>query len=187
MHLTGFQMLLVAAIIVILLLIFMTKKEKYADFATLNNISAKNTMVFPPATSVISPNMYQPNYTKKIMYGGKVLACPPGTTNVGDKCLTSKFGPLINGKCPKTMLPNTSIDPNMKCVARFTPRKLIDGVMRCYESEIDTEDLNCAVGNDSVFTLREFINGKWVCPTGTKDTGFSEVGINGTRQCERLP
>lgn len=182
------QLILISGVVIVLILIFFSmKKEKFvpnADFATLNNIKVAKNNPMP----ILKYNMYEPTYTSKIMYGGKVLACPPNTINVGDKCLTSRFGPLVNGKCPRNMLPNESNDDNMKCKARFSPRKLINGVLRCYESEIDTEDMKCAAGNDTVFTKREFLNGKWVCPPGTADTGFTyDDGPNGIRQCIILP
>jgi hypothetical protein len=43
-------------------------------------------------------------------------------------------------------------------------------------------------GNDIVFTTREYYNGKWLCPSGTVDTGFSlDDGQNMLRQCRILP
>ncbi|AGE56554.1 hypothetical protein ATCVNEJV2_205R [Acanthocystis turfacea Chlorella virus NE-JV-2] len=184
------RLITIGAIVVILAIIFammMRKTEKFApgaDFATLNNIK------YSPArpSAVIYQNMYEATYTPKITYGGRVRACPPGTVDVGGKCLTSKFGPLVNGKCPATMIENTSLDVNMQCVARRSKRKLINGVFKCYETEIDTDGYACMAGNDTVFTTREFYNGKWACPTGTEDTGFSlDDGQNMLRQCRILP
>jgi hypothetical protein len=181
--------IIIAAIAIVLILIFvvMARKETFApgaDFATLNNIK------YSPArpNAVIYQNMYEPTYTSKITYGGRIRACPPGTTDVGDKCLTSEFGPLINGKCPANMLENASEDVNMQCRAGRSKRKLINGVFKCYETEIDTDGLNCMAGNDTVFTTREYYNGKWLCPSGTVDTGFTwDDGQNNIRQCRILP
>jgi hypothetical protein len=86
------------------------------------------------------------------------------------------------------MLENASEDVNMQCRAGRSKRKLINGVFKCYETEIDTDGLNCMAGNDIVFTTREYYNGKWLCPSGTVDTGFTwDDGQNNIRQCRILP
>ena len=183
------SVIIIAAIAIVLILIFVTlmKKEKFApgaDFATLNNIK------YSPArpNAVIYQNMYEPTYTSKIMYGGRVRACPPGTTDVGNQCLTSEFGPLVGGKCPANMIENESDDVNMQCRARRSKRKLINRVLKCYETEIDTDGYTCMAGNDTVFTTREIFNGVWKCPTGTEDTGFTyDSGQNMLRHCRILP
>lgn len=187
MILTNTQLILIAAFIFVSVLIVFTmnKKEGFEPgvFAKLNNISP---MMIPPG-SVIAPNSYEPTYTEYVKYG-KVSACPEGTTDVGGKCLTSKFGPKINNVCPATMVENPSIDPNMQCVARRTEKKMIGGRLKCYESQIETMDGQCMAGDDTVFTRREFLYGKWQCPPGTIDTGLHwSDGQNGMRQCKILP
>jgi len=173
--------------IVLVIIFVMQRKETFEpnpDFDTLNFIK------YSPSkpNAVIYQNMYQPTYTAKIKYGGRVLACPPGTTDVGGKCLTSEYGPLVNGKCPANMIENKSLDVNMQCKARISKRKLINGVLKCYETEIDTDGYACMKNDDTVFTTREFYNGKWTCPTGTEDTGFTwDDGQNMLRQCRILP
>lgn len=177
----------IIAIVLVLIFVTMQRRETFEpnpDFDTLNFIK------YSPSkpNAVIYQNMYMPTYTPKITYGGRVLACPPGTIDVGGKCLTSKFGPLVNGKCPATMIENTSNDVNMQCRARISKRKLINGELKCYQTEIDTDDFNCMAGNDTVFTTREYYNGAWKCPTGTVDTGFTyDDGQNMLRQCRILP
>ena len=80
-------LVITAAIVIVVILLFalmMMKKENFApgaDFASLNNI--KYSPSKPGA--VIQQSMYQPTYTPKITYAGRVIACPPGTTDVGDK------------------------------------------------------------------------------------------------------
>lgn len=183
------RLVIIGIIAIVLILIFAVNKRK-ETFAPGADFATRNFIKYSPAhpNAVIYQNMYEATYTPKITYAGRVLACPPGTVDVGGKCLTSKFGPLVNGKCPATMIENESNDVNMQCRARISKRKLINGVYKCYETEIDTDGLNCMAGNDTVFTTREFYNGKWKCPTGTEDTGFTyDDGQNMLRQCRILP
>lgn len=182
--------LIIVGIIAIILILIFASMRRRETFAPGADFDALNFIKYSPAkpNAVIYQNMYEATYTPKIKYGGRVLACPPGTVDVGGKCLTSAYGPLVKGKCPATMIANKSLDVNMQCKARISKRKLINGVLKCYQTEIDTNDFNCMAGNDTVFTTREYYNGKWKCPTGTEDTGFTwDDGQNGIRQCRILP
>jgi hypothetical protein len=118
------------------------------------------------------------------------MACPPGTYEMPNgKCLTSEFTApvrLSNGefKCPRNTIPTNSIDFNMKCRAGFSDKNIIGGWKKCYETQTETNDDKCMFNNETVFTTRMFVNGKWVCPPGTKDTGITwSEGKIGAKQC----
>ncbi|AGE53048.1 hypothetical protein PBCVFr5L_031L [Paramecium bursaria Chlorella virus Fr5L] len=118
------------------------------------------------------------------------MACPPGTYDWGnDKCLTSEFGPKVNGRCPAVSKENEmTIDENMRCIAGFSDKKIVGGWKMCYETQAATNEGKCMFNNDTVFTTRMFTNGAWKCPPGTKDTGITwSDGKIGKNQCLILP
>lgn len=201
MRLTHTQLILASALLLVILLTIITMLLKKPKKENFDFIAAKNA---------IAPNSFRPTFTKRVLYKNKVSACPPGTLDYGDEarqCLTSQYGPMIwrndGGKwqwaCPNGSTPIKSSDWNQKCMKGFSQRKLINGIWKCYDTEIDTgktwensdyyaAQQQCATGEDSSFTTRIFYGKAWVCPTGTVDTGFNwnDKGV-GSKQCRILP
>jgi len=199
--LTKVQMLLIGALIIVIGVLFamMNKKKEKLTMAEV---------VGPTVDADIAPmnirtsSVYTPTFTPKVKYPFG-WACPDMTYDYGDgRCLTSRYGPMVfkNNvwKCPAGTVPNDSDDWNMGCLSGFSKKKMINNQMKCYDTEIDVEvgltdnefqkARQCAIGNQSVFTTREYIDGKLKCPTGTFDTGMTyNDGANGSRQCQILP
>lgn len=200
--LTKFQMLLIGALIVVIgVLITMMNKKK--EKLTMADVVGPTVDYDIKPADVRTSSVYTPTFTTKVKYPFG-WSCPDMTYDYDDgRCLTSKYGPMVfkNNKfvCPAGTVPNDTDDWNMKCISGFSKKKMINGRMKCYDTEIDVDvgltdnefqrGQQCAIGNQTVFTKREYIGGKWACPTGTFDTGMNwgDDGSNGGRQCQILP
>jgi hypothetical protein len=219
--LTHKQIILASALVLVIILVVITMlcKPKPKDNFSFNVFEKKVTdttkkvgnTVAGIAKNVVAPNSYRPTYTKRVLYGNKVFACPEGTLDMGDEarqCLTSQYGPQIwrtdesgswGWMCPNgSSLINTG-DWNQKCAKGFSQRKLIGGTWKCYDTEVDTTltwensdyyaaQQQCKTPDDASFTTRVWDGKNWSCPAGTTDTGFSwDDGAIGGKQCRILP
>lgn len=199
--LTKVQMILIGALIVAIVVIIATMKKR--EKLTMADVVGPVVNYDIKPADVRTSSVYAPTFTPKVKYPFG-WACPDMTYDYDDgRCLTSKYGPMVfkNNKfvCPAGTVPNDSDDWNMKCISGFSKKKMINGRMKCYDTEIDVDvgltdnefqkGRQCAIGNQTVFTTREYSNGKWACPTGTFDTGMNwgDDGSNGSRQCQILP
>jgi hypothetical protein len=199
--LTNVQLILIGALIVVIIVIITMMNKKKEKLTMADVVGPTVDYDIKPA-DVRTSSVYDATFTPKVKYPFG-WACPDMTYDYDDgRCLTSQYGPMIfkNNvwKCPAGTVPNDSDDWNMKCVSGFSKKKMINGRMKCYDTEIDVDvgltdnefqkGQQCAIGNQTVFTTREYSNGKWACPTGTFDTGMTyNDGANGGRQCQILP
>jgi hypothetical protein len=189
--------LVVAFVAVVVLIAWSLKKEKF-EFDSMYRMGlGKPVMTFDEANFVNAVDdvlsTYTPTYTSKIKIKD-FYACPPGTYEMPDgRCLTSRFvAPVLmpdgSLKCPRNTMDNKNLDVNMRCVTGYSDKFSIGGLKKCYDTQTSTVDGKCVYNDETVFTTRMFVDGKWVCPPGTKDTGivWSE-GKNGAKQCIILP
>ncbi|AGE56846.1 hypothetical protein ATCVNEJV3_065L [Acanthocystis turfacea Chlorella virus NE-JV-3] len=199
---------LVAAIVAIILVIIavnMTKKKqenfsfknifkKIADTGKKVGTTVAGVAVggYNTAKNVIAPGSgsYNPTFAARY-WNGRTWACPNGSIDYGDNynngfgCLTSQFGPTVNGKCPTNSTPNNDSDPNKACIAGYSGRSMVDGKWQCLTWQEDTgrtwdnsdwftAQQQCKV-NNTIVTQRIYDSAQkaWVCPANTKDTGFT--------------
>ena len=133
------MMLLVALLLVIFVSFVVTKREKFSiDWAKeINNV--KNSPASDKKASgsgvvqVVSGEA--PRYTWRQQVKPGLWICPDGTvdygTNDDKQCLTSSYGPKVNGRCPYGTTPNTKGPWDRQCVKGYTTRKYINGAWRC--------------------------------------------------------
>jgi hypothetical protein len=174
----------------------MTKKkqEKFSFKNIFNKIADVGKGIGNAAGGVIDKivpggKSYNPTFAPRY-WNGRTWACPNGSIDYGDSynngfgCLTSPYGPMVNGKCPTNMTPNHDGD-NKACIAGFSGKTLVNGQWQCLTWQEDTgrnwensdwyaAHQQCKV-NNTIVTQRVYDDAKkaWVCPPNTKDTGFT--------------
>ncbi|AGE49032.1 hypothetical protein ATCVBr0604L_057L [Acanthocystis turfacea Chlorella virus Br0604L] len=195
----------IVAIVLVTIVVNMTKKkqENFSFKNIFNKIAnvgkdvgntVKNVAVggFEVAKGVVAPgsNSYKPTFAARY-WNGRTWACPNGSIDYGTDynngfgCLTSQFGPTVNGKCPTNSTPNNDSDPNKACITGYSGRSLVNGQWQCLtwqtptgrdwsNSDWFTAQQQCQV-NNTIFTQRIYDEAKqtWACPANTVDTGFT--------------
>jgi hypothetical protein len=207
------MMLLVALMLVIFVTFMVTKREKFSiDWAKeINNVKNSPTSDKKASGSGVVQVLSgeAPRYTWRQQVKPGLWICPDGTvdylTNDDKQCLTSSYGPKVNGRCPYGTTPNTKGPWDRQCVKGYTTRKYINGAWRCYSTardtgadwgqaakhgnDPDTDHMQCLLKTDVISTTTRMWDGKgWSCPPGTTDTGLGwSDWPNGHKQCRLDP